>query len=91
MRELDSVSYREVAFISVNLEGIDERLKASAVTKGEHSTGLGCLASRGMAINEAIEVLNDFMSSHCSDLKSRPGIIIGLQVKIKLKECCVLF
>ena len=83
--------YREVAFISVNLESIDKRPKAPAVTKGEHSTGLWCLVIGGVAINEAIEVLNDLMSSHSGDLKSWSRFIKGLQVKHKLKECCVFF
>ena len=93
MRDLDSdsVLYREVAFISVNLESIDKRPKAPTVTKGEHSTGLGCLVTGGVAINEAIEVLNDLMSGHSSDLKSRSGFIKGLKVKHKLKECRVFF
>ena len=83
--------YREVAFISVNLESIDKRPKAPTVTKGEHSTGLGCLVTGGVAINEAIEVLKDLMGSHCSDLKSWSRHIKGPQVMLKLKELCVLF
>ena len=87
LRNLD-ISYRQIEVVSVNLEGINKRQKASPVSKGQHNS---FIYPRAVGIKETVQVFKHLVRGHGGDLKSWASLIVKLKVLLKLKECRVIF